>query len=247
MAQNKNIEVGLAISANVQGEAEIKQLIATLNQTTQSSDQLGKESQELSEKLALARAEAARLKQVWDADKGNDHARMAYLRQAKEVKNLEQSLQDLRTHGTKSHLSVAQAAETHGQKLNQIEQSLRQVKPSLADVAGAFGGLTTAGGGLAYVANEAIRFESAMAQVKKVTDATPAQIAELSGRLKDLGGQLGIMPHELAQIAAAGGQMGIAFEKLPAFTQMTAQWQMHLASLLKRLVICQQKSQTFMV
>lgn len=167
MAQNKNIEVGLAISANVQGEAEIKQLIATLNQTTQSSDQLGKESQELSEKLALARAEAARLKQVWDADKGNDHARMAYLRQAKEVKNLEQSLQDLRTHGTKSHLSVAQAAETHGQKLNQIEQSLRQVKPSLADVAGAFGGLTTAGGGLAYVANEAIRFESAMAQVKK--------------------------------------------------------------------------------
>ena len=223
MAQNKNIEVGLAISANVQGEAEIKQLIATLNQTTQSSDQLGKESQELSEKLALARAEAARLKQVWDADKGNDHARMAYLRQAKEVKNLEQSLQDLRTHGTKSHLSVAQAAETHGQKLNQIEQSLRQVKPSLADVAGAFGGLTTAGGGLAYVANEAIKFESAMAQVKKVTDATPAQIAELSGRLKDLGGQLGIMPHELAQIAAAGGQMGIAFEKLPAFTQMTAQ------------------------
>ncbi|MCG7656868.1 hypothetical protein [Wielerella bovis] len=81
--------------------------------------------------------------------------------------------------------------KTHGQKLNQIEQSLRQVKPSLLDVAGAFGSLTTAGGGLAYVANEAIKFESAMAQVKKVTDATPAQIAALSGSLKELGGQTG--------------------------------------------------------
>ncbi|MCG7659091.1 phage tail tape measure protein [Neisseriaceae bacterium CCUG 44465] len=194
-----------------------------MNQTAQSSDQLGKESQDLSEKLALARAEATRLKQVWEADKGNDNARMAYVRQAGAVSKLEKSLTDLKNTGTHSHLIVAQAAETHGQKLNQIEQSLRQVKPSLLDVAGAFGSLTTAGGGLAYVANEAIKFESAMAQVKKVTDATPAQIAALSGSLKELGGQLGMMPDELAQIAAAGGQMGIAFEKLPAFTQMTAQ------------------------
>ncbi len=223
MAQQNNIQVGLEIRADVLGENEIKQLSQTLNSTATATDHLGDEAQILTQKLEQARAESARLKQVWAQDKDNEQARMAYVRQGRAVQQLERELASLAANGSRHHTSLAAAAQGHGQKLNQIEQSLRQVRPSLDSVMTGLGGMMSAGGGLAYVTNEAIKFESAMAQVKKVTDATPEQIAKLSGSLKELGGELGMLPDELAQIAAAGGQMGIAFEKLPEFTKMTAQ------------------------
>ena len=215
MSQNKNIEVGLAISANVRGENEIKQLNQAIHQT--------------SAQLEQARAETTRLKQIWEQDQINDHARMAYVRQAGAVTKLERELNNLQTAGLQSvqtHTANATAVQKHSQKLQQLEQNLQDIKPSLNDVINGFKDLANLGGmggGLALVTKEAIEFESAMAQVKKVTDATPEQINALSGSLKEMAGQLGMMPDELAQIAAAGGQMGLAFDKLPQFTQMPAQ------------------------
>uniref|UniRef100_UPI00259A26FD phage tail tape measure protein n=1 Tax=uncultured Kingella sp. TaxID=159270 RepID=UPI00259A26FD len=110
-----------------------------------------------------------------------------------------------------------------GGNLDELEASLEETAPSLYEVAQGVGKVVTSAGGLAYAANEAMKFETAMAQVKKVTEGTPEQYAQLSGSIKDLAGQLGMMPDVLAQIAAAGGQMGIAMEKLPEFTQMAAQ------------------------
>jgi len=107
--------------------------------------------------------------------------------------------------------------------LDALEASLQDAAPSLWEIVKGVTEIGKSAGGLAYAANEAMKFESAMAQVKKVTEGTPEQYAQLSAAIKDLAGELGIMPAELAQIAAAGGQMGIAMEKLPEFTQMAAQ------------------------
>lgn len=110
-----------------------------------------------------------------------------------------------------------------GGNLDELEASLEDTALSLYEVAQGVGKVVTSAGGLVYAANEAMKFETAMAKVKKVTEGTPEQYAQLSAAIKDLAGELGIMPDELAQIAASGGQMGVAMEKLPEFTRMAAQ------------------------
>lgn len=142
-----------------------------------------------------------------------------------EIDEINQAFMRLKNSGTLSQKELARAAELHRDKLYRLEKQLNDLRPTIADVVNDFQSVATVGLGKALidVSKEAIAFESAMAQVKKVTDATPAQIEQLSGSLKELGGELGIMPAELAKIAAAGGQMGMAFDKLPEFTRMTAQ------------------------
>ena len=81
---------------------------------------------------------------------------------------------------------MARATQLHAQKVGELEQSLKRTKPLLTDMTNGIQGLVGAGGGLAYVTNEAIKFKSAMAQVKKVTDATLEQINALSGSLKEM-------------------------------------------------------------
>ena len=195
-----NITAGIQITANVDGIQEI-------NNLSQAVDDASEQVQE------MQRIVAAKTTLGLDVD---DHARA-------EIQKLDKAFDDLKRSGGLSQAELARAAQLHAQKVGELEQSLKRTKPSLADMTNGIQGLVGAGGGLAYVTNEAIKFESAMAQVKKVTDATPEQINALSGSLKEMAGQLGMMPDELAQIAAAGGQMGLTFDKLPQFTQMTAQ------------------------
>lgn len=197
---NNIITAGLQITANVDGIQEI-------NNLSQAVDDASEQVQE------MQRIAAAKTTLGLDVD---DHARA-------EIQKLDKAFDDLKRSGGLSQAELARAAQLHAQKVGELEQSLKRTKPSLADMTNGIQGLVGAGGGLAYVTNEAIKFESAMAQVKKVTDATPEQINALSGSLKEMAGQLGMMPDELAQIAAAGGQMGLAFDKLQQFTQMTAQ------------------------
>lgn len=53
-----------------------------------------------------------------------------------------------------------------------------------------------------------------MANVAKVVDGTEAQVAALSSRLRELATEIPIGAEGLAQIAAAGGQLGVPIEKL---------------------------------
>ena len=73
-----------------------------------------------------------------------------------------------------------------GGNLDELEASLEETAPSLYEVAQGVGKVVTSAGGLAYAANEAMKFETAMAQVKKVTEGTPEQYAQLSDSIKAL-------------------------------------------------------------
>ena len=69
---------------------------------------------------------------------------------------------------------------------------------------------------------EAVKFESAMAGVRKVVDGTPEQIEQLGEQVKKLAVEFGMMPEQMAEIVAAGGQLGIAADKLDEFARVTA-------------------------
>ena len=71
--------------------------------------------------------------------------------------------------------------------------------------------------------DEAIKFESAMADVKKVVNFdSPQGLANMRQDLLDLSTQIPITADGLAQIAAAAGQSGIAANEITKFTEAAA-------------------------
>lgn len=84
-------------------------------------------------------------------------------------------------------------------------------------------GIVGAGYAIDKLTEKAIGFESAMADVRKVTDfPTPAGLAQFSDELLKLSRTIPISAEGLAQIATAGGQMGIAEKDLIGFTKIVA-------------------------
>lgn len=206
MSDNQ-IKAGVFISAQVDGVQNIKQLGNELNHASQETQNLAEQSKKLNR---LNEAKATLGLNVDDATR-------------KEIEKLDAAFISLKQSGKLSHAELARAADLHRDKIYQLERKLGDLRPSLADIADEVQGVVTKSAGLAYAANEAMKFETAMAAVKKVTDGTDEEYAKLSGSIKTLAGQLGIMPAELAEIAAQGGQMGVAMERLPEFTEMAAQ------------------------
>lgn len=93
----------------------------------------------------------------------------------------------------------------------------------------ALAGAASIGGGMALAApltgatQQAMTFESAMADVRKVVDfPTPAAFRAMSDDLLNLSTRVPIAADGLAQIAAAAGRAGVAREEIVAFTEDAA-------------------------
>ncbi|AMO58102.1 tail tape measure protein [Endozoicomonas montiporae CL-33] len=70
---------------------------------------------------------------------------------------------------------------------------------------------------------QAIDFESAMADVRKVVDFdTPEQFKAFGNQLKEMSKTIPITKEGLAEIAAAGGQLGVNRNALPTFVETVA-------------------------
>ncbi|MAQ92629.1 MAG: phage tail tape measure protein [Rhodothermaceae bacterium] len=70
----------------------------------------------------------------------------------------------------------------------------------------------------------AASFEEAMTDVAKVVDfPTPTAAREFTAELREMATQSRLTHEEIAQIAAAGGQRGVAFPELSAYTRQVAQ------------------------
>ncbi|RPD86220.1 phage tail tape measure protein [Neisseria weixii] len=215
-AQQGRLKSRLADTGNEMAKAGInaKDLAAA-------EQKLAAESAAAAVKMDKLNAETKELKALADARvqlgiDTDDKARQ-------EIQKTKDAYELLKNSGTLSHEELSRAAELQRDKIYRLESGLKELRPSLADVANEVSGIVTRAGGLAYVSKEAMAFESAMAGVKKVVDGTPEQMGELEGKLKDLSVQLGIMPAEMANIAAAGGQLGIEMQKLPQFAEIASQ------------------------
>lgn len=116
--------------------------------------------------------------------------------------------------------------QTPMRALQAVERQAQRVETGVAQMANG-AGLVAAGASiaapLAFATNEAIQFESAMADVKKVVDfETPAALAEMEDDLMDLSDRIPIAAEGFAQIAAAAGQAGIQREEIVQFSEDAA-------------------------
>lgn len=79
------------------------------------------------------------------------------------------------------------------------------------------------GATVAFPLRSAMAFEDAMADVRKVVNfQSPDGLAKLEAQLKGMAREIPVSLEGLAQIAAAGGQLGIAEAALPEFVRTTA-------------------------
>ena len=103
---------------------------------------------------------------------------------------------------------------------NRLRDALDGIKTIGAAAGVALGGI---GFALKGAVDEAIKFESAMADVKKVVNFdSPQGLANMRQDLLDLSTQIPITADGLAQIAAAAGQSGIAANEITKFTEAAA-------------------------
>lgn len=76
---------------------------------------------------------------------------------------------------------------------------------------------------VAQVADAAVKFESSMADVRKVVDFdSPEQFKQMGKNILDLSTRIPMAAEGLAQIVAAGGQSGIARDELLGFAESAA-------------------------
>lgn len=71
-------------------------------------------------------------------------------------------------------------------------------------------------------AKAAIEWESAFTGVKKTVEGTPEQLARINSELLDMSTRIPLTTKEIAAIAEAAGQLGIATEDVSAFTEVMA-------------------------
>ncbi len=99
-------------------------------------------------------------------------------------------------------------------------RALSDARSGLADAVGGFYALKAA---IAAPVDEAMKFESAMADVKKVVDfPTPQAFKDFQAALMALSRDIPLSVNGLAEIAAAAGQAGIAGADLVRFTEAAA-------------------------
>ncbi|GEP38893.1 hypothetical protein NPS01_25560 [Nocardioides psychrotolerans] len=102
-------------------------------------------------------------------------------------------------------------------KAKAATMSQGQAIDSLGGKAGKIGLVAAAGLGL--MAKAAMDWESQWAGVTKTVDGTGAQLNELEGDLRDLATSLPATHEEIAGVAEAAGQLGVAREDITAFTK----------------------------
>lgn len=171
-------------------------------------------------KLDKLSAEASELKAIADAKikLGIDTDEKAL----RELQELKKSYDLLKSSGTLTKEELSRATAHYNDKVFQLNKSLSDLRPTLSDFANEFRGVASGAAGLTYAAREAVKFESAMAGVRKVVDGTPEQIEQLGEQVKKLAVEFGMLPEQMAEIVAAGGQLGIAADKLDEFARVTA-------------------------
>lgn len=164
--------------------------------------------------------------------KAND----AYAKLKPKVQSMKSEMQRLSEVEQQSKLRVEQNARTYDElarKLEKAERAQRRYSKAveLQDKVGKFRDQSRArmvdavamGATLAVPVTAAVKFESDMADVRKVVDFdTPEQFKEMEQDILNLSKRIPMAVGGLAQIVAAGGQSGIAKEDLVEYAEAAA-------------------------
>lgn len=140
-----------------------------------------------------------------------------------EIEKVRAAYETLASSGTLTSAELAQASLRTHQQVAELKAQTNGWSDALLQARGAIAGVVGAGAGLTYLVKQAMDFESAMADVRKVVVASDEEFSSLTQQVQDLTEELPLSAVELAKIAAAGGQLGVAKEHLGDFTRLAAQ------------------------
>lgn len=183
------------------------------------------------EAMAKAKQRASELETAWH----NQQRRLNEMRS--EMAKAGMSTTDLAGHQVRVREQLDRASNAMKEQAERSKQlamehrRLQEARQRVADAeerastirghaVGALAGAAVVAAPMAYGVREAIQFESAMADVRKVVDfPTPEGLIETERRLTDMSTQLPFAREELAQIYAAGGAAGLPQDELLGFTE----------------------------
>ena len=139
-----------------------------------------------------------------------------------QLNSYKQAYSSLAASGKLSMAELAQAKVAVGLRIDELKKKTISWRGALIETRGELleAGAAVVPMGLAI--GQAIKFESAFANVKKVVDASPAGFQQLRSEIIGLTREIPLTASELAQIAASGGQLGMATDDIGAFVEVTA-------------------------
>ena len=143
------------------------------------------------------------------------------------------STRQLSSHERRLRGDIAAATaqmDTQRRRLAKLDDAMarsKRIHTAGMNAAAHGAGMAFAGAGALRVEmfpiKQAMTFESAMADVKKVVDFdTPAQFAQMGRDVEDLSRRLPLVPADIAKIVAAAGQASIPRKELLAFAEDAA-------------------------
>ena len=140
-----------------------------------------------------------------------NEAKAAVKQTQSEIKTCNKDLTAAKSRWTE----VGNSMESFSKKCTKSSEAMSQLGQLLTATA------TTAVAALGAVAvKSSIEYESAFTSVRKTTNATEAQFAELEAAVKQMSTEIAASTTEIAEVMATGGQLGIATENLEEFTRV---------------------------
>lgn len=198
---------------NRQIDTQMQKLLLLQSRLNQARDEYGESSAETEkwqEKVNAAAAELDRLASELDRnDTALKEAQHATGQLAQEQQQAAEAAEEMR----KAEQESTDAIEKSSEKLQRAAESMQAVNRAAMAVAAGAAAVTVAAG------KAGIDFEDAFAGVVKTVDATDEQLATLHTGIRDLATQMPTAATEIAGVAEAAGQLGIATDDILSFTE----------------------------
>ncbi|GEM_PF-6667878 len=218
--ERAKIEAGKLKDAYAAQQMELQRLRTSLGQAGVSTKHLSEAQKQLRGNLETAKKEfsaLARQAQAREVLGVVPHAEIAA-----KIGQVRQAYATLASSGKLSLAELAQAKVAMGGKIEELTAQTNGWRSALMEARGGLLEIAAAGVGFGLAVRGAMQFESAMADVRKTVDATPQAFAALRQQVLGLTRDIPLAATELAGIAAAGGQLGIAADDIAEFTALTA-------------------------
>lgn len=138
-----------------------------------------------------------------------------YLLKADNQLKIEKEKQTVQEKNIKLTREETQELDALDKKIGQVIKSGGDLNKLLLEL-----GKGTA---LGVMAVEAVKFQSAFADMQKSVQGTAPQMARLKQEIKELSNNLGVSANELMKTAAAAGSFGVATSDLAKFTEVATQ------------------------
>lgn len=202
------------------GEAALHDWRGELKKSGVSTRTLAAEQTRLKKSLAAVEKEYASLSRVASS---RDFLGLKSHRAVRaEIFAAQRAYVELRKSGTLTTRELAQAKVALNRRIGQLKEQTNGWKSALSEARMELSEIAAAGVVFVKAYQLSVKFESAMANVRKTVGGTDGEIAALASELRRMSTEIPVGAERLAEIAATAGQLGIASQDITAFTGLVA-------------------------